>query len=64
MNLNALLQRIGAEQAELAREALARPAARDSFEYGRVAGLHAGLELAKELIVQTLRDEEAKTFNL
>lgn len=64
MNPAALAQRIEREQAELAQEALARPAARDSFEYGRVVGIHAGLELAKELILKWYRDEEERTFNL
>lgn len=64
MNLAVLLQRLDAEMATLASEALAQPAARDSFEYGRVVGLYGGLQRAKSILTETVRDAEEKTFNL
>lgn len=64
MNLAALLQRLDAEMAVLAGEALSKPAARDSFEYGRVVGIYGGLQRAKDILIETVRDAEEKTFNL
>lgn len=64
MNLTTLLQRLDAEMATLAGEALSQPAARDSFEYGRVVGLYGGLKRAKELLIDTVRDAEEKSYNL
>ena len=49
--LDALLRRLEEEQAEHAKRALAQPQNRDSFEYGRMAGLYAGLERAREILL-------------
>lgn len=64
MNLATLLRWLEAEQAQFAKDALQHPAARDSFEYGRVVGLYAGLERAKELLLENLREQERKTFDM
>ncbi len=64
MNLAALLRRLEEERNQLAAGALSQPAGRDSFEYGRVCGMYAGLKLAADLLLETQRDAEERTFNL
>ena len=58
------LQRLETEQAQLAKEALERPAGRDVFDYGRAVGLYAGLELAKQTIIEMVAEHERKGFDL
>jgi hypothetical protein len=58
------LQRLETEQAQLAKEALERPAGHDAFDYGRAVGLYAGLELAKETIIAMVAEHERKGFDL
>jgi hypothetical protein len=48
----------------LARDALEQPQGRDTFEYGRVVGIYAGLELAKTVLLDTVAEKERKDFNL
>ena len=60
MRLEHLLQRLETEQARLATEALKQPAARDVFEYGRVVGMYAGLEMAKAAITALVEETEEK----
>lgn len=55
-----LLQRLVEEQATLAAEALRQPASRDLFEYGRVVGMYAGLELAKDALVSLVAEHERR----
>jgi len=57
MRLDRLYQKLKAEQDALASSALRSPNARDSFEYGRVVGMYAGLEKAIAILV-TLNNEE------
>lgn len=64
MRIEYLLQRLETAQAELAREALQQPQARDEFEYGRVVGLNAGLELAKSILIETVAERDRKDFDL
>lgn len=64
MRIETLLQRLETAQAELAKEALERPAGTTSFEYGRVVGMHAGLEHAKRVLIDTVAERERKDFNL
>jgi hypothetical protein len=52
------------EQARLATEALKQPVGRDLFEYGRVVGMYAGLELAKASLIALVEDTEKKDFFL
>ena len=49
--VDGLLRRLEEEQSEHAKRALAQPQGRDSFEYGRMAGLYAGLERAREILL-------------
>lgn len=58
------LQRLETEQAMLAKEALERPTGREGFDYGRVVGMYAGLELAKEAIIAMVAEHERKGFDL
>lgn len=58
------LQRLETEQAQLAKEALERPAGRDVFDYGRAVGLYAGLERAKQAIIEMVAEHERKGFDL
>jgi hypothetical protein len=64
MRIEILLQRLEQSQADLARDALLQPQSRDLFEYGRVVGLYAGLELAKNVLVDTMAEKERKDFDL
>jgi hypothetical protein len=64
MNLATLLQRLEAEQAQLAQAALQQPAGRDSFEYGRVVGMFAGLDRAKDVIIGLVAEREKRGFDL
>ena len=41
---------------EFAQAALAAPAQRDAFEYGRVSGFYAGLEQARDLLLRITRE--------
>lgn len=64
MKLETLLQRLEAEQARLATEALQRPAGKDAFEYGRAVGMYAGLEQAKQVLVDMVAERDKKDFIL
>ena len=59
-----LLQRLETEQAQLAKEALAQPQNRDSFEYGRVVGMYAGLERAVTVLLDLIKEEEERGYKL
>ncbi len=62
--INDLVRRLEERQAELAKAALGTPAAKTEFEYGRVSGQYAGLEDAKNLILNFVADKDAKDNNL
>ena len=64
MRIETLLQRLEQSQADLARDALAQPQGRDTFQYGRVVGMYAGLELAKTVLIDMVAEKERKDFNL
>jgi hypothetical protein len=64
MRIETLLQRLEQSQADLAREALAQPQSRDTFEYGRVVGMYSGLELAKTALIDMVAEKERKEFDL
>ena len=64
MRIETLLQRLEQSQTELARDALEQPQGRDLFEYGKVIGMYAGLELAKTVLLDTVAEKERKDFNL
>lgn len=64
MRVEQYLQRIEDEKTKLARETLERPAGRDPFDYGRSVGMYAGLDLAKQLLLDLFAEKERKDFNL
>ena len=59
-----LLQRLEAEQATLAKEALEQPSGREAFDYGRAVGIHAGIERAKIVLLDMVREHERKGYDL
>lgn len=64
MRIESLLQRLETAQAQLAKEALERPTGKESFDYGRAVGLYAGLELAKNTLIEMVSEHERKGFDL
>jgi hypothetical protein len=64
MRIEVLLQRLEQSQADLARDALEQPQGRDLFEYGKVVGIYAGLELAKTVLLDMVAEKERKDRNL
>lgn len=64
MRVEQYLQRIEDEKTKLARETLERPAGREPYDYGRAVGLYAGLDLAKQLLLDMYAEKERKDFNL
>jgi hypothetical protein len=64
MRIETLLQRLEAEQAKFAHEALSQPAGRDPFAYGQAVGMYAGLEHAKRTLIDLVAERERKDFNL
>lgn len=63
MKIETLLQRLEAEQAKLAHDALQHPQPGE-FNYGRAVGLYAGLEMAKRVLIDTVAEKERKDFIL
>lgn len=64
MRIEVFLQRLEQSQTDLARDALQQPQGRDTFEYGRVVGMFAGLELAKTVLIDMVAENERKDHNL
>ena len=64
MRIEVVLQRLEQSQAELARDALQQPQGRDLYEYGKVIGMYAGLELAKTVLIDMVAEKERKDFDL
>jgi hypothetical protein len=64
MRIEVFLQRLEQSQTDLARDALQQPQGRDTFEYGRVVGIFAGLELAKTVLIDMVAENERKDYNL
>ena len=49
---------------ETAKEAVRHPAAGDIFAYGRIVGVYAGLEKAKQIIDEMWREEQKRYDDL
>jgi len=58
------LQKLEEEQTRLARGSLAKPSGRDGFEYGRAAGMYAGLEHAKTVLLELFAEKERRDFDM
>lgn len=63
MRLENLLQRLEAEQATLARQALEQPQPGE-FNYGKAVGVYAGLEVAKRVLIDMVAEKDKRDFNL
>lgn len=64
MNLTLIMAALEAKMAETAKSAVERPAAGDMFSYGRVVGMYAGLDAAKKIIDEMLREELKRNGDL
>lgn len=64
MQINALLRRLDEELHKLAHEAIQHPQSRDVFEYGRIVGMYAGIDHAKNVIIKMIEEREKKDFDL
>ena len=64
MRLDALLQRLEAEQNKIAHETLQQPSGPDPFNYGRAVGLYHGIELAKTVLIELVNETEQRKYNL
>lgn len=60
MRIEVFLQRLEQSQTDLARDALQQPQGRDAFEYGRVVGIFAGLELAKTVLIDMVAESQVQ----
>lgn len=58
MRLETIIQRMEQKQAEVAHTALATPNGRDSFEYGKMAGMYSGFAMAIDLIKNIETEDE------
>jgi hypothetical protein len=64
VRIDLFLRRLEEEQAQLAKETLRNPQSRDLFEYGRAVGMYAGMEQAKQLLVDLIAEKDRKDFDL
>jgi len=64
MRVDMLLRRLEEEQALFAKEALQQTQGHEAFDYGRVVGLYAGLERAKDILIGILADQDRKDYDL
>lgn len=64
MKIDMILRRLDEEKHMLAHEALQHPQSRDTFEYGRVVGMYAGIDHAKNVIIDMIAEREKKNFDL
>jgi hypothetical protein len=62
VRIETLLQRLEAEQSAVAVEAMERPSGKTEFDYGRVIGIYAGLQRAKEVLLNTVAEAEKRDF--
>jgi hypothetical protein len=62
VRIETLLQRLEAEQSAMAVEAMERPSGKTEFDYGRAVGIYAGLQRAKEVLLNTVAEAEKRDF--
>jgi len=63
VNESAFLNMLKAKQASYALEALRAPSQKNSFEYGVHAGTVKGLEMAINLLIETISEEKYGSIN-
>jgi hypothetical protein len=64
VNLAKIMAALEDKMSEVAKSAVERPADGDVFAYGRTVGTYAGLQVAKQLIDEMLRDELKRNGDL
>ena len=64
MNLTQITAALEAKMAETAKNAIERPGVGDVFSYGKAVGMYAGLDAAKQIIDEMLRDELKRNGDL
>ncbi len=66
MRVEDIIALIEGKKAEVARDTLEQPGSGERIEYafGRAVGMYAGLELAKEAILEFYRDRAARDSRL
>ena len=64
MNLAHIMAALETKMAEVAKSAVERPVEGDVFSYGRTVGMYAGLQAAKQIIDEMLRDELKRNGDL
>jgi len=62
VRIETLLQRLEAEQSAMAVEAVERPSGKTEFDYGRAVGLYAGLQRAKDILIETVAEANKRDF--
>jgi hypothetical protein len=62
VRIETLLQRLEAEQSAVAVEAMERPSGKTEFDYGRALGIYAGLQRAKEVLIDTVAEADKRDF--
>lgn len=63
MRLETILAAIDQQMAEVAKDALRAPG-KELFDYGRSVGLYAGLEQAKTIIIDLVKETDARDRDL
>jgi hypothetical protein len=46
----------------MAVEAMERPSGKTEFDYGRVIGIYAGLQRAKDILIETVAEANKRDF--
>jgi hypothetical protein len=64
VNLTKIMAALESKMLETAKSAVERPAEGDVFAYGKVVGMYAGLQTAKQIIDEMLRDEQRRNGDL
>ena len=58
VRVETVIQRLEERRAQLAKEMLEQPSGSDAFNYGRTVGIHTGLRLAVDILVELFADME------
>lgn len=58
-----IISALKAKLDECAHSALRAPSQRDAFEYGRLVGIYAGLQMALDVVDNALGEDEEKDEN-
>lgn len=64
MFVETLLKRIEDEQLAHARQSLAAPGGHDGYDYGRAAGIYAGLGKARDILIEMVSEADDRDAEL